>query len=318
MTEEVSANPTGAESGSLNVNQLAERLRLPSSDATDENSASVEETQSQPEETQVEEPEETTETDEPVAEEQPQGRYKVKVNGEELTVTFDELRKGYQREADYRQKTMKAAEDRKTLEAERTHYAEQLKSFIPALHVQFQDKFANVNWTDLAKSDPAQYVALRAEADQAAMRLNQAISEQKRIEDQTTAERTAARKETLLKEAELTAKVIPGYSDPEKGKIIKAEIKSYLNEIGYSAEEIGGLADHRAARIAYEASQYRKAQKAKTLAAKQGVQQNIPKVQKPGSVTRSDPKAAVVGAARERLGKTGSVRDLAEIFRATE
>ena len=45
--------------------------------------------------------------------------FAVKVDGEELQVTFDELRNGYQRDADYRRKTMALSEDRKAFDAER-------------------------------------------------------------------------------------------------------------------------------------------------------------------------------------------------------
>lgn len=320
MTEEVSANPTGAESGSLNVNQYAERLRqMPGSNATDEASADEAPEQVQAEaETEVEaeaEPTEPTETTEaPEAEEQPKGRYRVKVNGEEKLVTFDELRKGYQLESDYRQKTSRLAEDRKVLEAERTHYAEQLKGIIPALQVQLQDKFANVDWTDLAKTDPAKYVEMRAEFDQYATRLQIAQAEQQRIEAQTKAQRDADLKERLQQEKAKLVEKLPDFGHPEKGKALAGELKSFLKGQGYTDEEIAGAHDHRALMIAHDAMQYRKAQKAKAEAAKQG--KVVPQVQKPGTATRSDPKHAAVSAAKERFGKTGKVNDYAAVLRA--
>ena len=323
MTDEVPANPTGADDGPISVDQAAERFRgmLGQDEATDETNArgnaQVEGAEPEEEaEAESPEPTETPESDEDSELEEKQPRYTVKVNGEERRVTLEEMKKNHMFEADYRQKTSKLADERKVLEAERAHYAEQLKVFVPALQVQFQDKFANVNWVELSQTDPAKYVALRAEADQAAMRLNQAISEQKRIEDQTTAQRQAEYKDRVQQEAAKLAEAIPGYADPEKGKVIRAELKSFLTQEGYSAEEIGGLADHRAAKIAWKAAQYDKAQKAKALAAKQGVQQNIPKVQKPGNVTRVDPKSAAVSAAQERFGKSGRVEDLATLLRA--
>lgn len=323
MTEEVSANPTGAESGPLNVSQAAERLRgmLGSEPATDETNAEetaqVEGADAEVE-TEVEaeaEPTETTETtDTPEVEEQPKGRYKVKVNGEELTVTFDELRKGYQLEADYRQKTSKLAEDRKSLEAERTHYADQLKGIIPALQIQLQDKFANVNWVELSKTDPAKYVEMQAEYSQYATRLQIAQAEQQRIEAQTKSQRDAELKETLQREAAKLAEKYPDFAHPEKGKALRSDLKSFLMKEGYSSDEVAGLGDSRAASIAYKAMQYDKAQKARVEAAKQG--KVVPQVQKPGTATRVDPKAAAVSAATERFGKSGKVEDLAAVLRA--
>lgn len=321
MSEEVSANPPGADAA-LNVSQLAERLSgMPGREATDEanaeNTAQVEgadaeETEQSESEAQPTDESEPTEAPEP--EEQPKGRYKVKVNGEELTVTFDELRKGYQLEADYRQKTSKLAEERKALEAERTHYAEQLKGIIPALQVQLQDKFANVNWTELAKSDPAQYVALQAEYQQYATRLQIAQAEQRRIEAQTESQREAELKEKIQQERTRLAEKIPAFADPEKGKALAGELKAFLREVGFSAEDIGGVYDHRALVLAHDAMQYRKAQKAKVEAAKQG--KVVPQVQKPGTATRTDAKASAVSAAEERYAKSHSAKDLAALLAA--
>lgn len=318
MEDEVSANPPGADDGPLTLDQAAERLRgVPGRDATDETSADTAQVEGAGAEVEETEAEPTEEPDPPEAdepEEQPKGRYRVKVNGEERLVTFDELRKGYQLESDYRQKTSKLAEDRKNLEAERTHYAEQLKGFIPALQIQIQDKFANVNWQELARSDPAQYVALRAEFDQAATRLQLAQVEQQRIEAQTKAQRDADLKERVQQERAKLIEKLPAFGDAEKGKALAGEIKSFLRGQGYTDEEIAGAYDHRALMIAHDAMQYRKAQKAKTEAAKQA--NTAPKVQKPGNATRVDPKQAALSAATERFGKSGKVDDLAAVLRA--
>ena len=326
MTDETAANPeTGAESGPYNVDQLAERLRgMPGRKATDEtnaeDNASVEGADQAEEEAQAEPEAEPTDESEPAEaqedQEQPTGRYKVKVNGEEKTVTFEELRKGYQLEADYRQKTSKLAEERKALEAERTHYAEQLKGIIPALQSQLQDKFANVDWVELAKSDPAQYTVMQAEYHQHVTRLQIAQAEQQRIETQTRTQREAELKEHLQREAAKLNEAIPEFADSVKGPALRSELKSFLKKTGYNDEEIAGLSDSRAATITYKAMKYDKAQEARVAAAKQGTQKAIPQVQKPGSTTRVDPKSAAVSAASERFGKSQKVEDLAELLRA--
>ena len=45
--------------------------------------------------------------------------FNIKVNGQEVPVTLDELKAGYSRQSDYTQKTMQIAEERKALEADR-------------------------------------------------------------------------------------------------------------------------------------------------------------------------------------------------------
>jgi hypothetical protein len=329
MTEEVSANPeAGAEPTSRTVNQAAESLRgmLGGDTATenteaDEGNASVE--GAEPEET-VEaqaESESTTESDDAPTEdegevEQPKRRHRVKVNGEELEVTFDELKNGYQRDSDYRQKTSKLAEERRQLEAERQHYGNQLKEFIPALHAQIQDKFAGIDWLKLSQENPAEYVKLQAEATVANQRLQMALGEQQRIQSESEAKRKAEHDEYVQAEAKKLSEKLPILADPEKGKAIKAELTSYLKQVGYSDSEISTLADHRAALIAHKAMQFDKAQKAKAVVQKQVVQQNVPKVQKAGTSTKADPKAAALSAANQRFQKSGKTSDLAEVLRA--
>ena len=64
-------------------------------------------------------PEDESETDEKdESEEGDDTEVVLKVDGEELTVTMDELKKGYSRQADYTKKTQQLAEERKALEEE--------------------------------------------------------------------------------------------------------------------------------------------------------------------------------------------------------
>ena len=94
MIDETSANPSGADTdSSINVNQAAERFRgMLGREATDETRTDQGDEQSPVEaEAPAEADTQPLEESEPVesqeAEEQPTGRYKVKVNGEEKTVT---------------------------------------------------------------------------------------------------------------------------------------------------------------------------------------------------------------------------------------
>ena len=83
---------------------------------------------------------EEVETEEHSEDEDPAEWHTVKVDGEELQVTLDEALKGYQRDADYRKKTMTLAEERKAIQAEKTRIGELVQSvdsfmfFQPILH----------------------------------------------------------------------------------------------------------------------------------------------------------------------------------------
>lgn len=72
----------------------------------------------------------------PVATEEPEQKgeaekpqlFKVKVDGEDVEVTLDELLNGYSRRADYTKKTMAVAQERKSLEALKADIDEQMRS----------------------------------------------------------------------------------------------------------------------------------------------------------------------------------------------
>src|SRR3990167_5991064 len=106
MTDEVPANPTGADDGTISVDQAAGRFRgmLGQDEATDETNergnAKVEGAEPEEEaEAESPEPTETPESDDDSELEEKQPRYTVKVNGEERRVTLEEMKKNHMFEA---------------------------------------------------------------------------------------------------------------------------------------------------------------------------------------------------------------------------
>ena len=119
--------------------------------------------------------EETVETDEQEqelsAEEEQPDIYTVRVNGEDVEVTFDELTKGYSREADYRRKTQEVAEQRKTVERQiqeaqaqfqKTQQMEQqYAELLPKLAQQLQgDNQPEPDWNAAYEADPIEATKL--------------------------------------------------------------------------------------------------------------------------------------------------------------
>tara|TARA_R110000822_G_scaffold52588_2_gene136173 strand:+ start:1356 stop:2366 length:1011 start_codon:yes stop_codon:yes gene_type:complete len=322
-------NPeTGVDSGPLTVSEAAERFgSLLGHNATEEQTdeateveaeaeteEATPETDDEPEGESDESDAETEESEtEEVEDDQPAPkRWKVKASGEELEVTEDELVKGYQRDSDYRKKTSEIAEKSRAIEAERQHNEQVLNDLVPLLQAQLQDKFAGVNWQELARDDPSTYVALRAEYEGHVGVVNYAHAEQKRIADANRGQAEIEHKQRLATEYKRMVERIPGIADPVKGKEIRGGIKTYLEGVGYSGEEIAGLADSRAAEIAYKAMLYDKALVAKSASAEKV--KKLPKVQKSGTAQRNDSKATALGAAKDRLRKSGSVSDAARLF----
>ena len=262
-----------------------------------------------PEETQVE-TEDSTEVDSS----EESGRYTVKVDGQELRVSLDELKKGYQLEADYRRKTAEVAELRRAAEAERNAYKTQLEQFIPQLQSQLEGKWSSVNWVDLAKTDPAQYVALQAEyaQDQAKFAQAQAQAAQLKAQQEEAAKKQYA--EYLAEQKSILAKKIPAFADAEKGKMASKEMADYLRAQGYTADEVNGLADSRAAVLAWKAMQYDRAQRQGAEVAKKAA--TAKPVQKPGVAPRTNASLDQGNAAINRLKQSGRREDAAAAFKA--
>ena len=109
------------------------------------------------EETSEEQSGEEEETEEG---EQPQ-TFTVKVDGKEVSVTLDELQKGYSRTQDYTRKTQQIAEVRKQAEAET--YAvraerEQYAQLLGALQTQLQSSEPQVDLERLYHEDPIEWI----------------------------------------------------------------------------------------------------------------------------------------------------------------
>lgn len=306
-------NPQGSES--LNVNQAANAfLGLMGRDEGAEEGQPEE----QPEELEatgeVEEEAEYSEESEPVEEVKP--RYKAKVGGEEVEVELDELINGYQRSKDYTQKSQALAEQRKAIEAERSHleqvkqerqaYAQKLQALDSFLSQQNKGEDLEV----LKETDPIGYAVKVAEQSQREKQLAVVRAEQQRIAQQQQAEQQQTLQNHLKAESEKLASVIPELATP-KGDAIRKEIREYAKSVGWSDQELSSVYDHRAVLTLYKAMKFEQLQKGKPETLKK-VQQ-APKMLKPGTSTPST-KSSQEKQAMQKLRQTGKVRDAAAAF----
>jgi len=188
-----------------------------------------------------------------------QPRFTVKLAGKEIEVTLDELRNGYQRQQDYTAKTMAIAEREKELAA-RTQkydgYLSQSETLIRAMHSDLQAEFASVNWAQLAETDPAEYVrqsqrkAAKEERIRAALQQHSQLQQAK---DADTAETTSKR---IEQERKNLIDKLPEWKDTAKASREIAEVRSFMADAGYTADEIDNLTDHRDVILARKAMLY--------------------------------------------------------------
>ena len=147
--------------------------------------------------------------------------YKVKVNGQEFDVTLDELRNGYSRDADYRQKTEELSNQRKNFQSEsekqRQDYSTKLSEVNRLMSVAQQQLQTEINSADLEKlyeEDPAEAARIEHRLRRKQEKLNSAMaktqSEQKKQFDSFLQDQ----------QRKLIAKM-PEFSDPQKASSLK-------------------------------------------------------------------------------------------------
>jgi len=249
--------------------------------------------------------------------EEPQ-KYKVKAAGEDREVTLDELIKSYQLGTDYTKKSQAVAEERKAVEAERQkvdearylrdQYAERLQLVENMLNQQQPTEDLDY----LKENDPIGYAVKIAEMSQREKQMAQIQAERSRIAQQQNEERQQSLQETVMQESRKLAEAIPGYADPEKGEILRKEIRNFGVKAGFSDQELAGVYDSRAVVTLWKAMQYDKLQSSKI-----GITKKVseaPRTIKAGVSQPRDSNSEELKKLKARAKQTGRVADAARAF----
>jgi len=259
----------------------------------------------------------TNDSEEEEGEQVEQPKYRVRVSGEDIEVTQDELVRGYQREADYTKKTQALAEARKSLDTEkagveqakglRDTYAQRLGMIEQML--TNQNKAENLD--ELKDIDPIGYAVKVAEMSQRKDQLQAIQFERQRIAEQQQAEHKEMIGKHVALEAEKLSAYIPEFLDPEKGETVRKDIRNFAKSIGWTDQELASVYDSRAVMTLYKAMQYDK-----LIASKPGMQKKVsqaPKMLKAG-VSQGKGASEQSKANMQQLRRTGRVADAANVF----
>lgn len=244
--------------------------------------------------------------------------YTVRVDGQEVDVPLSELIKGYSRTADYTRKTQEVAAMRKAAETEavesralREQYAQRLEHIDAILQ---EADGQEPNWDQLRAEDPIEFAAQWAEHQRRAEVKMQVRAEQQRVQQLRAGEQQRVLATQLDAARAELLKAIPEWKDESKAKVERAAMKEFGKKIGFTDEELGQVADHRAVVL------LRKAMKYDAMVAKRGdikpAAKPAPKPMKPGSAaTTKVTKTGDLSRAKQRLAKSGTTRDAAELFK---
>lgn len=254
----------------------------------------------------------------------------IEIDGKPLTLTAEEVRNGYLRQADYTRKTTALAEDRKAVlaeaqavRAERQQYA----ALLPALEQQIKALMPQEpDWDRLAAEDPVEFNrqwAAKQLRDQKLMAIQQEQQRLMGLQQQEVQQQTS---QQIAAERERLVQANPAWRDGDRWKQDRQAVRDYLAGYGYSADEISAVTDHRAVVIAHKARLYDEAMKKGTAVAAKKPQQpqatNQPPAQrrpvpgsgpKPGTAPMRRPVTELTRA-KQRLAQTHSVRDAASVI----
>ena len=249
--------------------------------------------------------------------------YKLTVNGQEVEVTLDELRKGYSRQQDYTQKTEKLSQDRKSVDQLKNEFTrqseeakikrDQYEQQLQLLNQQLQGNEPNVDMDQLYRDDPAEYVRYKAEQDRRKELLQASIQEQERIRSEKKVESDKNYQSYLAEQRDLLSKKLPIYADKDKGPEFVKNLTNFAKEIGYTDQEINMLVDHRAVMMLANAYRYDKLKKAnlknkKVTKVSKVISSSSPKVQDDSDVVKR------MNSKKATLKKTGKVQDAVSIL----
>jgi hypothetical protein len=251
--------------------------------------------------------------------------YAIKVDGEEIEVSLDELQSGYQRQKDYTKKTQALAEQRKEYEAKaakleqlQTQYLQQAQLANELLNRDLK-KFEVVDWESLKLTDPVGYVQKQIELNDVRQRqqqLQQQAQQAYEYNQQVQAQEMSQYLELQRKEA---MQRFPDWRDSEKAEAHKAALFNYGKTVGYTDEQMGGVNNALDLVVLDKAMKYDEMVKAK-----QGITKKTttPAVRKRVKVKGVAPKGSLQAKAKAQiyteksaaLRKSGSLKDAASLM----
>ena len=253
--------------------------------------------------------------------------YTVKVNGEDVEVTEDELVRGYSRQADYTKKTQELAEYRKQLDggaqylqnevaqtqAARQEYVNAMSQAIES-NYSIAKQFENTDWERLKMEDREEYLTKRDEYREVQDKIRDLQSKQGQAYEQQNREMQSQHQQLLQAEHQKMVQILPEWGEPETQRAIAKSVGEFALSRGYTQEELNQLVDHRSILVLMEAKAFADMQ-GKQLKARAKKVKNKPKVVR-SSAKKEKADLSKVARTKQmkRLHETGRVQDAASLF----
>ena len=245
-------------------------------------------------------------------------KYRVKVSGEEMEVTLDELLNGYSRTADYQKKTQSLAEQRKAVEAERVKIEEAAKTRetyaqrLQVIEQLLQQQNQGEDLSQLKTEDPIAYAVAMAEKVEREKQLAAVQAERQRVQQEQMTHQQALLQKHIQQEQQKLIEAIPDFKDDVKGEVIRRDIRNYAKSIGFTDQELSQVYDSRAVQTLYKAMQYEKLMANKGATTKKVA--TAPKTLRPGTSNPQSSENEAMKKERAKLRQTGNKKDAVRLF----
>lgn len=278
----------------------------------------VEEEETEDEESDEESEEEDEETseeeeDKPKTEEE-DPLFEVQIGDDVYEVNEEELKAGYLRNEAFVGRSTQLEKEYSSKVSALTEKEVQIEAEIEALiMLQSQDlsRFRNVNWTELKVVDPEKYRELRSDYHDAQEKVNIFQSRKQELNAQRAEAEKIKHNAYVREQQALATKLVPEFADPA----FQTELIKFGKEIGYTEEELRGIADARHLMLLNQSRLYAQSQLKRKEALEKKVPKEVPKVAKPGAPQAANkPKVKAIQAAQARLKSNGDVRSAANLF----
>lgn len=233
-------------------------------------------------------------------------------NGEKIRVSQDELKNGYMRQQDYTQKTQNLARESQTLQQrvqQEFQAVQQLATEYGQLtQIDAQlDQFKQVDWNTLKQQDPLAYNTYLAEMNNLKGIRGDVVQQIEGKRQYLTQQQVHAFQQATAEAQEHLKKVIPNF-----GADSLKTMKTYGEKLGFTTQELAGVADKRMLQVLYEASQWRALQEKKP--ALQNKVKTLPtRATKPAGNALPQKQVQIEKQTR-RLAQTGKVNDFAALL----
>ena len=246
--------------------------------------------------------------------------FTVKINGENVDVSLDELQNGYSRQADYTKKSQALAEERKQFSHDRDAVLlerQQYSQLLGALQQQLTafDEPAP-DFDRLYDEDPIegarQERQYRLRTEQRQQKMQAIAIEQQRVNDANAQEQQQQMRGLIQNEAAQLPDLIPEWKDEKVANKQREQLREYLINQGVAEEELGALVSANHIVVLRKAMLYDQGQKRVRKAQKAG--QGGKTVRSGSRQQQVKPSQRKTKAAFQRLKQNGSTENAASII----